>query len=189
MNLLLHNIQKIVFLTEEEQQIVLSRFEEKTANKRELLLREGEICRGLIFVTEGVLRTYSTDKNGFEHVLQFAPNSWWVSDIYSFKTGNPARLFIDALEYTEYVWIQKNNLEYLYEKIPTLEKFFRIRAENALIAHQNRLISFLSLPAIERYKNFCDQYPSLIDFLPQKQVASYIGVTPEFLSKMLKEKF
>lgn len=189
MNLLLNNIQKIVSLNEEEQSLLLSRFEERSLKKKEFLLREGEVSKGTAFVIEGLLRAYSVDKNGFDHIIQFAPPGWWTGDMYSYKTGKPARFFIDAVEDTDYMWISKNDLEELYTKIPRLERFFRTLAENSLISHQNRLVNFLSLPAVDRYKSFIEQYPSLAGWLPQKQVASYIGVTPEFLSKMLKENF
>lgn len=189
MNLLLNNIQKIVSLNEDEQGLLMSSFEERSLKKKEFLLREGEVSKGTAFVIEGVLRAYSVDKNGFDHIIQFAPPGWWTGDMYSYKTGKPARFFIDALENTDYMWISKHDLEELFTKIPKLERFFRILAENSLISHQNRLVSFLSLPAVERYKSFTEQYPSLTGLLPQKQIASYIGVTPEFLSKMLKENF
>ena len=189
MNILLNNIQKIVALTQSEQELLLSHFEERSLKKKEFLLREGEVSKGTAFVIEGLLRAYSMDKNGFEHIIQFAPAGWWTNDMYSYKTGKPARLFISALENTDYMCITRNNLEELFIKIPKLERFFRILAENSLISHQNRLVNFLSFPAVERYKSFCEQYPSLVGWLPQKQIASYIGVTPEFLSKMLKENF
>lgn len=184
-SILLQNLQKHIVLTEKELQYFFSSFEAKNIKKREFLLREGNISRGLAFITNGLLRSYSVDKNGFEHVIQFAPEDWWVVDMYSFVKDQPARLFIDALENTEYLWLSKMNLQNLYLELPQLEHYFRVLAENSVITYQNRLINNLSLPALERYHNFCSQYPSLIQSLPQKQVASYIGVTPEFLSKML----
>ncbi|MDE1190897.1 MAG: Crp/Fnr family transcriptional regulator [Arachidicoccus sp.] len=187
MNYLLTNIQKVVSLTPQEEELLLSSFEERSVKKKDFLLKEGDISKGLIFVTEGLLRNYSLDKNGFEHVLQFVPPGWWTNDIHSYKTGLPARFFVEAMEDTDYLWIRKKNMEELFIKIPKIERFFRILAENSLVAHQARLISFLSMTAKERYMSFCEQYPSLTDCLPQKQVASYIGVTPEFLSKMLSE--
>ena len=125
------------------------------------------------------------DKNGFEHILQFAPSGWWIGDMQSMIKQEPGMLYIDAVDDTEIILVQKTDLQDIYATIPKLERFFRILAENALATYQHRLIDNLSLPAIERYQNFCRQYPSLTEILPQKQVAAYIGVTPEFLSKML----
>ncbi|HEY0298054.1 MAG TPA: Crp/Fnr family transcriptional regulator [Arachidicoccus sp.] len=187
MDLLSQNVVKYISLSQEERELFLSYFIEKNLKKKEYLLREGEINKGTAFVTDGLLRSYSVDKNGFEHVIQFAPTGWWIGDMYSAIKQKPARLFIDALENTEFLFLYNSDMEMLYKKIPALERLFRILAQNAMISYQARLINFLSLPAKERYRNFCEQYPSLTECLPQKQVASYIGVTPEFLSKMLSE--
>ena len=185
--LLLQSISKYIQLTIEEENFFLSLVQSKKIRKKQFVLQEGETDNSVKFVLSGLLRLYSVDKNGFEHIIQFAPNGWWIVDMYSFAKQQPARLFIDALENTELLWLSKNNLQKLYVEVPQLEHFFRVLAENSVITYQNRLISHLSWPAVERYKNFCAQYPSLIECLPQKQVASYIGVTPEFLSKMLSE--
>ena len=108
--------------------------------------------------------------------------------MYSFITQQPGTLSIDAIEDSDVLLLPKKELDKLYLEIPSFERFFRILAENALVTFQQRLIDNLSLTANERYNNFCKRYPLLIEQLPQKQVASYIGVTPEFLSKMLKSK-
>jgi len=184
-SLLLNQIFKHITLTEEEQSYFISLLNVKKLKKKQYLNQEGDISKGLAFVTQGILRSYSLDKNGFEHVIQFAPAGWWIGDMYSIVKQKPARLYIDAMENSEIIWLWKSDLEKLYSTIPKFERFFRILTENSVIAYQNRLISSLSLPALERYDQFCRQYPSLIECLPQKQIASYIGVTPEFLSKML----
>ncbi|MBI2730266.1 MAG: Crp/Fnr family transcriptional regulator [Sphingobacteriales bacterium] len=155
--LLLQHISKHISLTNEEEVILKSLLHSKKIKKKHFLLQEGEVNRSATFVTSGILRIYSIDKNGFEHILQFAPPGW----------------------------ISKEDLEKLYAAVPKFERFFRILAENSIASHQQRLVNNLSLSAAERYANFCQLYPSLIQSLPQKQVASYIGVTPEFLSKML----
>lgn len=182
---LLENIRRQVFLTEDQQVLLESYFQPKSLKKKHYLLQEGEVNLGLAFVTSGILRSFTIDSNGFEHVLQFAPADWWMADMYSLTRQEPARLFIEALEPTGYLWITKPQLDEAFEKIPALERHFRILAENAVIAYQNRIIGNLSQPAIERYAAFCQQYPTLIQCLPQKQIASFIGVTPEFFSKMI----
>ena len=134
------------------------------------------------------MRSYTIDKNGFEHILQFAPADWWMVDMFSLVTGHPGKLYIDAIDATEVLLLPRKALEKLYVDIPAFERFFRLLAEKALVTFQQRLMDSLSLTAKERYAGFCRLYPSLIECLPQKQVASYIGVTPEFLSKMLNKK-
>ena len=183
--LLLNNIAKHISLTKEEEVYLLSLFKEKKVKRKHFLLQEGDVLKQAIFVTNGCLRSYAIDNNGFEHVLQFAPSGWWISDMTSMLNQQPATLNIDAVYDSEVLLLQKTDHERLLTEIPKLERFFRILAERALAVYQHRLINNMSLSAMERYKNFCGLYPSLIESLPQKQVASFIGVTPEFLSKML----
>jgi len=186
--LILQNIAKHISLTKEQENYFLSLLKNKKVRKKLFLSQEGDISKGSFFVTEGILRSYTVDKNGFEHVLQFAPPGWWMADMYSLITQQPGSLSIDAVEDSDVLLLPKQELDKLYNEIPAFERFFRILAENALVTFQQRLIDNLSLTAKERYANFCKRYPLLIERLPQKQVASYIGVTPEFLSKMLKSK-
>jgi CRP-like cAMP-binding protein len=185
--LLLQNIGKHISLNEEEKEQVVSFFKLKKLKKKQFLLHEGDIQKQAAFVTDGCLRSYSIDKNGFEHVLQFAPPGWWIGDMRSYINQQPAILSIDAIDDSDILLVLKSDLDKLYLAIPKLERLFRILAENSLATYQHRLIDNLSLSAIDRYNNFCRLYPSLIENLPQKQIASYIGVTPEFLSKMLRK--
>ena len=185
--LLLQNIAKYIQLSEEDKNYLLSLLQSKKLRRKTFLRQEGDITRAAVFVTSGLLRMYSIDKNSFEHILQFAPPGWWIGDMKSYVTQQPGSLYIDALEDSEVLLLEKQHLDSLYEKVPAFERFFRILAENSLATYQQRLIDNLSLPAIDRYNNFCRLYPSLIECLPQKQVAAYIGVTPEFLSKMLSQ--
>ena len=184
--LLQQNIGKHISLNEEEKEQVVSLFKMKKLKKKQFLLQEGDIQKQAAFVTEGCLRSYSIDKNGFEHVLQFAPPGWWIGDMRSYINQQPGILTIDAIDDSEILLIPKTDLDKLYLDVPKLERLCRILAENSLATYQHRLIDNLSLSAMERYNNFCRLYPSLIECLPQKQIASYIGVTPEFLSKMLR---
>lgn len=186
-SLLLQSISKHVQLSQEEQQMVLEATQNRHIKKKQMLVQEGSVHHFTSFVLSGCLRLYAIDKNGYEHILQFAPSGWWMGDIRSLLTGEPGVLNIDALEDTAIVTIEKMAMDELYKIIPTLERFFRILAENSLATYQHRLIDNLSLSAAERYKNFCKRYPTLIEQLPQKQIAAYIGVTPEFMSKMLAQ--
>jgi len=184
-SLLLQHIARHITLSGEQQDYFVSLLHSKKIRKKQYLYQEGDITRGPVFVTAGLLRSYSIDNNGYEHVIQFGPPGWWIGDMNSLVKQEPGTLYCDALEDSEVIWLWKADLDRLYSTVPLFERFFRILAENALISYQARLVSILSLPAAERYAGFCRLYPTLIECLPQKQVASYIGVTPEFLSKML----
>ena len=185
--ILLKNIATHISLNNEEEAYFVSFLQHRKIKKKHFLYQEGDINKFQAFVAEGCLRSYSIDKNGFEHVLQFAPPGWWIGDIQSIITQEPGTLYIDAVEDSEVLLLFKKDLEKIYTTVPKLERFFRILAENALATYQHRLIGNLSLSAKERYENFCRLYSYLIQCLPQKQVAAYIGVTPEFLSKMLNQ--
>lgn len=183
-SLILENISRHVHLTKEEEKHFISLLKPISVKRKEWLLEAGEVCKFSYFVTNGCLRGYTIDANGFEHVLSFAPKNWWIADIYSLISQKPGTTYIQALEPTEIQALSKNDQEKLYLEIPAFERFFRIIIENSLVSFQQRLLDNLSLPAEERYQNFCKRYMGLTENLPAKQVASYIGVTPEFLSKM-----
>jgi len=182
--LILNNISGYIHLTDAEKEFFVSLLKPMNLKRKQTLLKTGEICRYSSFVTQGCLRGYSIDENGYEHVLNFAPQNWWIADMYSLITQKPGILNIEALEDTEILTLSKIHQEELYVKVPVFERFFRIITENSLVSYQQRLLDNLSLTAEERYNNFCKRYPTLITTLPSKQIASYIGVTPEFFSKM-----
>ncbi|MCZ8198250.1 MAG: Crp/Fnr family transcriptional regulator [Flavobacterium sp.] len=184
MQSILQNIAKHVSLTPEEETLFLSKIETKQFKAKTILLSSGEIADCTYFVNSGILRSFNINDNIIEHVLHFACEGWWIGDMYSYISGKPGNLFIEVLEDAELVIISKENHQELYKEIPKLERFFRILAENSLVSHQERLMDNLSLSAEERFEKFCSKYPTLIQKIPQKQIASYIGVTPEFFSKM-----
>jgi len=183
-DLILNNISGYIRLNEEESAFFVSLLKPMQLKRRQMLLKDGEICRYSSFVIKGCLRGFSVDENGIEHVLNFAPQNWWIADMYSLITQKPGVLNIEALEDTEILTLSKISQEELYGKVPVFERFFRIIIENSLVSYQQRLLDNLSLTAEERYNNFCKRYPTLISCVPSKQIASYIGVTPEFFSKM-----
>lgn len=184
MQSILENIAKHVSLTLAEQQLFLSKTETKILKAKTILLSAGEIAKNTYFVNSGILRSFTINDNIIEHVLHFACEGWWIGDMYSYISEKPGNLFIEVLENAEVVFISKENQQNLYAEIPKLERFFRILTENSLVAHQDRLMDNLSLTAEERFEKFCKKYPTLINKVPQKHIASYIGVTPEFFSKM-----
>ena len=184
MNLILENISKIVSLTATEQALFLAKIEEHQFKAKSILVHEGDICKYSYFVKSGILRSFSSNDNLVEHVLHFACKGWWISDMYSLLSQKPSHLFIEVIEDAEIILLSKEDQEDLYFEIPKLERFFRILTENALVAERERLLDNLSLTAEERFEKFCTKYPTLIQKVPQKYIASYIGVTPEFFSKM-----
>jgi CRP-like cAMP-binding protein len=184
MQSILQNIEKIVFLSEQEKELILSKIEVQQYKAKTVLLNAGEICKHSYFVNSGILRSFNINDNIVEYVLHFACEGWWIGDMFSLISQKPGNLFIEVNEDAEVVLLSKENQDELYHKIPKLERFFRILTENSLVAHQERLMDNLSLSAEERFEKFCTKYPTLIQRVPQKQIASYIGVTPEFFSKM-----
>ncbi len=183
-NLIIDSITRHIQLSAEEKEHFISLLQPKVYKRKQFILEEGEICKYSTFVTKGCLRGFTVDQNGFEHVLNFAPVGWWIADMYSLLTQKPGILNIETLEETEVLLLSKSRQEKLYLEIPQFERFFRIITENSLVSYQQRLIDNLSLTAEERYNNFCRRYPTLINTLPKKQIAAYIGVTPEFFSRM-----
>lgn len=182
--LILKNISKNISLTAQEQDFFTSQLTTKNIKAKQFLLKAGEVCKESAFITSGCLRGYTVDKDGFEHILTFAPQDWWIGDMYSMLSQKPGNLNIEAMVDTEVTLLSKKNQELLYNEVPKFERFFRIVTEKSLVAYQQRLMDNLSLTAQERYLKFCTTYPAIINTIPQKQVAAYIGVTPEFLSKL-----
>jgi CRP-like cAMP-binding protein len=184
MELILKNIEQHVSLTQQEKELFLSKTEIHHYKAKTILLNSGAICKHSYFVNSGILRSFNINDNIVEHVLTFACEGWWIGDMYSLLSQKPGNLFIEVLEDAEVVLLSKENQEILYREIPKLERFFRILTENSLVANQERLMDNLSLTAEERFEKFCKKYPTLIQKIAQKQIASYLGVTPEFFSKM-----
>jgi len=181
---LLDNIAKHVTLTEDEKQIVLKQFEIASYKTKTILLKQGEIGNLTYFVKQGIIRSYSVDDNGVEHIIALASPGWWIADMFSFLTGKPSHSYLEAIDAIEVYILSKEKQDELFELVPKMERFFRILIENSLVANQQRLIDKLSLTAEERYENFIKKFPEVKNCLPQKHIASYIGVTPEFFSKM-----
>jgi len=182
--MILHNLSKHISLTREEEQLFLSKTEVQHYKAKTIIHSAGQICKHSYFVNSGLLRSFNINDNIVEHVMSFACEGWWISDMYSFLSQKPGTLFIEVLEDAEVIVLSKENQDQLYLEIPKLERFFRILIENSLVANQERLMDNLSLTAEERFEKFCVKYRDLIYKVPQKQIASFIGVTPEFFSKM-----
>jgi CRP-like cAMP-binding protein len=186
-DLLVANISRHISLTEDELDLFISLLHSKTLKTGEFLLREGEICRHESFVTKGCLITYYTDKNGLEHIIDFSVEQWWADDLYSFFTQTASKTSIRATEDTEILQLSKNSLERLFVSIPKFERFFRLLFQNAYIAQREQINSTLSESAEERYLSFIRKKPYAEKRFSQKNIASYLGVTPQFLSSLKKK--
>lgn len=184
---LLQHLRQYLPLSPEEQAFLLERLQYKKVKRKQYLLQENEVCNHYHFVVSGCLRLYLVDEKGGEHILQFATENQWISDIGSFHTRKPSALCIDAYEPSEVWRISHKALIELYENHAVFDRIFRVLAENAFVELQERVLKNISSAAGDRYLDFCDRYPQLVHRLPQTQIASYLGITPEFLSKIRKK--
>ncbi|CAM3006588.1 cAMP-binding domain of CRP or a regulatory subunit of cAMP-dependent protein kinases [Flavobacterium succinicans] len=185
--LLQKNIAAHISLSDTEMEAFCNLFEHKTIKKKSFLLREGEICKFEGFVTKGLFRVYHIDKNGFEQILYFAIEDWWITDIDSFTNEIPSQLFIEALEDSEVLLISKKNKDFAYENLPKIEKLYRIMTQKTHVALQRRMIDSMSKTAGSRYVDFVKKYPQLLQRLSNVQVAAYLGITNVFLSNIRKK--
>jgi CRP-like cAMP-binding protein len=186
--LLYQNIEKRgIVLSEEEQACIQALFTYRKFRKGQYILQQGDVSRHETFVLKGMTRTYETNEQGQEHVLFFGPEDWWVGDMYSFLKGTPSNYNIDCLEETEVLQITKPNLELLYEKVPQCNKYFRILLQQAFIANTQRIGATMTQSALQRYQEFQVKYPSIENRIPNHQVASFLGITPQSLSRVRRQ--
>lgn len=186
-NLIINNVSRFIELTDLEKHRFISLLKEITVKKRDFLLREGDVAKYEYFITKGCLKVYSLDMAGTQHISMFGIESYWTTDMASFISNEPSRFFIEALEDTKLLAISKKNYKLLFKEIPKFERFYRILYQRSLMSYIQRTNYGISLPAEERYFRFKEQYPQIINRIKQKDLAAYIGVTPEFMS-MIKSK-
>jgi CRP-like cAMP-binding protein len=185
--LILNNFALHIALAPDEQEQALTFFQLKEVNKRTWLLHPGETDRYIYFVKHGCLRMFYTDKSGGEHNIGFYPENWWVCDNVSFFKEKPSANAIQAMENSEVYYISLPQLEKLFQSIPKFERFFRILTQNGFELYELRITSQLYKTAEERFLEFRRRHPGLEQRIPQKHIASYLGITPAFLSMMRKE--
>lgn len=186
-DLLISNISRHLSLTREEIEFFTSLLRSKSLANGEFLLREGDVCKYESFVVKGCLKTYYLDEMGIEHIIDFSIEEWWADDLYSLLTQTPSKSNIKAIEDTDVLQIGKTDLELLYQKIPKFERFFRILFQNAYITQRDQINLALSVSARERYLLFIKKKPYAEKRFSQKDIASYLGVTPQFLSTLKKK--
>lgn len=187
MQALIEHFQKYFSFSEEEWRLIEGKLKKSTIRRRQKILQEGVICKHYSFVLSGCFRMYGIDDKGYDHNIQFAAENDWIADIDSFYSEKPSQLYIEAIEKSEILQIQQQDLYFLFTKIPKLSIAFKITIENKYVELQNRVLQNFSSTAESRYLSFLKQYPNLSNRLPNTQIASYLGITPEFLSKIRKD--
>jgi len=186
--LILKNIAKHIPLNGEETNYFISLLSYKEVPKKTILLTERQACKQLSYVHSGALRSYCLDQNGKESTIMFAVADWWVTDMYCYLNEKPAMMYIETIEDSLVFQLSRENFDKLFIAVPKFERFFRILMQNAYTREQLRTIENLTLTAEERYDRFINKYPGIVKQVTQKQIASYLGITPEFLSTIRKKK-
>lgn len=186
---IINHFKKYLPLNNEEILALKDRITERKIKRRQFLLQEGDVCKYFTYVQSGCFKMYGVDDKGVEHNLVFAAEDDWISDIGSLHKEIPSKLFIEAIEPSVVLQISKGDLWYLYTNYPKFDRNFRVIIENKYIELQDRLLQTFSTTALDRYESFISQYPHLANRLPNTQIASYLGVTAEFLSKIKNDRF
>ncbi len=177
-------VNKCAVFSEQEIQLFDDLLQHKTVKKKTMLLSEGEICNFEAYILKGCIRTFCMDENGAEVILQFAVEDWWVSDIASFHEQTPSKLYIETLENCELLILTHEAKEELLMKVPQFERVFRLMVQRNLSVTQNRLVNTIAKPAQDRYIEFLERYPSIVQRVAQHYIAAYLGISAEFLSKI-----
>ncbi|PRB03878.1 hypothetical protein CQ046_08800 [Chryseobacterium sp. MYb7] len=181
------HIREYIDISDEKLEKYCSAFILRKIKKKDFLLKEGEICEFEGFVISGCLKVFHTHHNAAEQILYFGIENWWISDIDSFINRIPSKLNIQALEDSEVLLIPKENKEKLYTEMPEIERLMRLKFQKSIIALQRRIIDNLNKPSDERYVEFLKDYPKTAHRLTNIQIAAYLGVTPEFISRIRKK--
>ncbi len=181
---LLRYINRYIPLTKSEEDKLLAKVTYRKYLKNQYIIQQGDICKYECFVISGCTKTFHLDTEGQEHIVMFSIEDWWTSDMGSFITQTPADYSVQCIENTEVIQFSYDNIEAIYDQIPRLERFFRQIIERAFVASQKRIVRSFSLTAKEQYLYFKKQYPKIEQRIPQYMIASYLGITKEFLSKI-----
>lgn len=184
---LVESVQQKLTLSHDDLERLKAFFIPKKLRKRQYLLNAGDVCQYIAFVEKGLLRSFSVDEGGHEHVMQFAMEGWWISDMASFLCGDPAIHNIEALEDSELLLLTKTAMDQMIDQIPSMERYFRLLMQNSIIALQRRIRVVQTYTAEEIYLKLMEVQPEIISRVPQQYVASYLGITPETLSRIRKQ--
>jgi len=184
---LIEYLNAILPLDENEKGIVQELFVSRRVKRRQFIHHEGDVCDYANFVIQGCLKMFMVDEEGKEHNLQFAIENHWIGDLGNFHSGEPSKLYVEALENSLILQISKKNLFRLYDEFPKFNKVFRIMKEKHIAEYQNRILQNISSTGEERYLDFLKRNPELFNRISNVQIASYLGVTPVFLSMIRKK--
>lgn len=184
--LLIKHLNDYLPLDSQEIEELKARAKTRSIKRRQFILQDGDVCRHYNFVAQGCFKMYYVDTKGNEHNIQFAAENDWITDIGSFHSEKPSKLYIEAIEPSQVIQIEKPDLLFFYTNHPKFNRTFRVIMEDKFVELQNRLLQNISFTAQEKYLNFLQYYSNLSNRLPNTQIASYLGITPEFLSKIRK---
>ncbi len=179
---LIENIKELVAISEKDIPLIIDAFKPKELTKKEILLHTDEVSNYMRFISDGCLRSYYINESGQEYTVQFGIKGWWINDLYSYLTKTIAQYYIQALQPSTILQVHRDDLDNLFNKIPAIERFFRIKMERAYVANLNRTVKSMSETAESRYLSFIKKYRDIEQNVPQYMVASYLGISPEHLS-------
>ena len=182
------NIQKHITLELSDKNLLTSLFSVRKIQKKELLLSQGQACKNLFLIEQGSLRAFNLTEEGKEATVMFGVQDWWITDMQGFINQQPALVSLEALEESMVLQLDFEAFEDLLRLLPKFERFFRILFQKAYVREQRRVLDTISLSTEERYKRFLLKYPQMVERVTQKQIASYLGITPEFLSSVKKKE-
>jgi CRP-like cAMP-binding protein len=183
-HLLRQQIEKITPISDQEFEYILSHFTYKKLKKHQYLVQTGEAVPCDYFVLSGLLKSYYTNQEGKEHIMQFAMEDWWITDYQAYFNQTPAHLAIDCIEPAEVLCLSLHNREKLAAELHKIEHFFRKKSNAGYVALQRRILALLNSNAKERYEQLLQQYPQLFQRVPKSLIASYLGVSRETLSRL-----
>jgi CRP-like cAMP-binding protein len=186
--LLFSHIRRFTTLSQDQEKLLMSKIRYRKVNRKDFLLKEYEVCSCYYFVIRGCLRFYRNTENGFEQILQFAIPGWWLSDFQSFETEKPSEYFIQAVQNTEILIIDRSDYDQLFTEVPELNNYFRLMMQKAYTASLKKIELILCESAEERYIQFINAFPDFVQGVPQYMLASFLGFTPQFLSMLRAKK-
>lgn len=181
------SIREKVSLNDTDLEELKSFFTHKHVLKRQYILNAGDICQYITFVEQGLLRSFTVDDEGNEYIVQFATEGWWISDVASFFSGTNARYHIEALEDSSLLHLTREAMDQLLERLPVMERFFRLLMQNNIVALHRRSIAYMSMSAEEKYLHLLEVAPDIMSRASQQHIASYLSITPETLSRVRKK--
>ena len=187
LSLLIEHFKELVSLDNLAIDSIVTKVDLIKLRKKEFLLEEGQVSRHMRFIVEGSLHVYHIDEKGKEHTTQLGIENWWINDLYSYLSQQPSKMFIQANEDTTVLQISKSNLELLYKEVPALSEFWRLKMQNAYVNLQERTFEHARFDAYSKYRAFVGQYRNIEQRFPQYMIASYLGITVEYLSYLRKK--